>query len=50
MKTVTVKVEEDVLEELDLLARQEGVKRSELIREAIRRWLERNCPDLLRQK
>ena len=50
MRVVTVKVEEDMLEELDLLAKEEGVRRSELIREAIRRWLERNCPDLLRQK
>lgn len=39
MKVVTFKIDEELLQELDLWAQIEGVSRSELIREAVKRYL-----------
>lgn len=39
MRVVTFKLEEDILEKLDGLAREKGVTRSEVIRKAIELYL-----------
>ena len=41
MRVITFKIEEEVLVELDLMARSKGSTRSDLIREAIEQYLVR---------
>jgi len=42
MRIITFKIEEEILEALDALARQKGAPRSELIRRAIRLYLSKH--------
>ncbi len=46
MRVVTFKIDEDLLERLDLYARLKGITRSEAIRKAIEEMLEREEPEL----
>lgn len=46
MRVVTFKIDEDLLERLDLYARLKGITRSEAIRRAIELLLEREEPEL----
>ena len=41
MRVVTFKLEEEILEKVDRIARREGLSRSELIRKAIVTFIER---------
>jgi len=44
LRIVTVKIEESVLEAVELLAKKEGVSRSEVIRRAVMKYLKEKRP------
>jgi len=44
LRVVTVKLEESVLEEVETIAREEGVSRSEVIRKALMKYLRERRP------
>jgi metal-responsive CopG/Arc/MetJ family transcriptional regulator len=42
VKTIAITIDENELKKVDELARQEGMNRSELVREAVQEYLARN--------
>ena len=42
LKVVTVKLEEEMIEEIDMIAKKRKMSRSDLIREAILKFLKRD--------
>jgi metal-responsive CopG/Arc/MetJ family transcriptional regulator len=45
MKNIQITVDEDTLRQVDRVARPLGLKRSEVVRQALRQWLQRRATE-----